>query len=83
MASAEYLSKLNEWHLELAIAVHALEKVLWEIEAEGFGAIGHVLRHRFSELVETCPFTAAVGGDASAEPGLPPHGMTGENVVLN
>lgn len=83
MANAEYLSKLNEWHLELAIAVKALDKVLWEIDDEAFGAIGHVLWHRLNELVEICPFPAAGGGEVPAEPVPSPSGLPGGKVVLN
>lgn len=60
MASAEYhmeyLSKLNEWHMELAIAVSALEQMFVRSDDDDTGAMGHVLRTRFRDLVESCPF---------------------------
>ena len=56
MAETDYHRKLNEWHLELSIVEQALGRVLYAIEDEEFGAIGHVLKGRLHELVETCPF---------------------------
>lgn len=59
MASAEYHSKFNEWHMELAIAVSALERLFVMQDDDDTGAIGHVLRTRFRDLVESCPFPEA------------------------
>nr|CRY95570.1 hypothetical protein [uncultured prokaryote] len=59
MAETDYHRKLNEWHLELSIVEQALGRVLFAIEDEEFGAIGHVLKGRLHELVETCPFPPA------------------------
>ncbi len=56
MAKSEYHSKLNEWHLELAIAVSALERLLVIQDDDDTGALGHVLKTRFRDLVESCPF---------------------------
>jgi hypothetical protein len=59
MAESDYHRELNDWHLELAIVQKALCRVLWAIEDEEFGAMGHVLRNRLHQLVETCPFPPA------------------------
>ena len=56
MAETDYHRELNDWHIELAIVEKALCRVLWEIENEEFGAMGHVLKNRLHDLVETCPF---------------------------
>jgi hypothetical protein len=59
MARSEYHSKLNEWHLELAIAVSALERLLVLQDDDDTGSLGHVLKTRFHQLVESCPFPEA------------------------
>lgn len=40
MARSEYHSKLNEWHLELAIAVSALERLLVLQDDDDTGSLG-------------------------------------------
>lgn len=75
MARSEYHSKLNEWHLELAIAVSALERLLVLQDDDDTGALGHVLRTRFRDLVESCPFPEAdeVSHRSEARSATSPH----------
>ena len=56
MAAGDYLEQLNEWHLELAIAVTAVEKVLELADDEETSSLGHVVKGRLRSLVESFPF---------------------------
>lgn len=57
MAETNYAASLNAWHLELAIVQDAFDQVVIGLTDETkYGAIAHVLSHRFHELVEECPF---------------------------
>ncbi len=61
MATSDYLEQLNDWHLELAIAVTAAEQCLTMADDEGVGALRHVVKSRLRALVDSCPFP--VGSD--------------------
>lgn len=61
MAASDYLEQLNDWHMELAIAVTAAERCLSMSDDDELGALGHVVKNRLRELVESCPFP--VGAD--------------------
>lgn len=53
----ENWERLNTWHLQLSIAVEAVEHVLREVEdPPGLSAIADVLKNRLHDLVESCPF---------------------------
>lgn len=56
MASPDYLEQLNDWHIELAIAVTAAERCLSMSDDDELGALGHVVKNRLRALVESCPF---------------------------
>lgn len=57
MASRDYLEELNQWHMELAIAVTATERCIdMMAEDDELGALGHVVKNRLRALVESCPF---------------------------
>lgn len=47
---------LNAWHLELSQVQMGMRRVIGEVDDGDFSAIGHVLNHRFFDLVENCPF---------------------------
>lgn len=59
----EYAASLNAWHLELAIAHDAIERLIRDLSDydEGLAATGHVLNLRLLELVESCPFPPPEG----------------------
>ena len=55
MAASDYLEQLNDWHMELAIAVTAAERCLSMSDDDELGALGHVVKNRLRALVESCP----------------------------
>jgi len=56
----EYDRALNEWHLELAMLRDLVNELLWQMEgAEWMKSASHIAGHRFSHLVETCPFPSS------------------------
>jgi hypothetical protein len=59
MAENDYLTKLDEWHMELAILAKALSHEFGQVEDEDQGAVFHVLGGQLSHLVESCPFPRA------------------------
>lgn len=53
----DHHSRLNAWHLDLAITADAINHTLAEIEEpEGLSATAYVLKNHLIELVESCPF---------------------------
>ena len=56
MAESDYLSKLDQWHMELAILAKAITFEVRQVEDDEQGAVFHVLGDRLSHLVESCPF---------------------------
>lgn len=56
MAASDYLEQLNDWHMELAITVTAVERFLSMSDDDELGALGHVVKSRLRALVESCPF---------------------------
>lgn len=53
----EFDRVLNDWHLELAMLRDLVNELLWHMDGEEWmKSAGHIAGHRFSHLVETCPF---------------------------
>ena len=57
MATSDYLSRLNAWHLQLAMLRDLVNHLLLEVDGpEWLTSSGCLASEFFSHLVETCPF---------------------------
>ena len=55
-AVGEYDRQLNCWHLELAMLRDLVNHLLLQFEEDWTSSAAHICRHRFDQLIDSCPF---------------------------
>jgi hypothetical protein len=77
-----YTGDLNGWHIQMAIAVHALSGLVDQVtdtSDEKLSATGYVIHQRLQALVESCPFPPT---QPNPHPDISPDKPRGERFTL-